>query len=132
MLAAYSCNQNTPINSSQEKIQVRQALLAVIGEFDYQTLGICADTMTEAFQALQSYLQGFGLAFGAETQLESLPATTGGVYLKFNTQRQSFYSDTYTGSYRGVLVTCQSHDPQRSGATYGHFPLDLFCDSWEA
>jgi hypothetical protein len=48
---------------------------------------------------------------------------------KINTtkiQKDSFYIDAYTGSYRGVLVACQSDNEELQG-TYGHFPLDLFC-----
>jgi len=49
------------------------------------------------------------------------------VYIKYNTQRQASYLDSYTGTYRGVLVSCQSENDQLVG-TYGHFPLDLFSE----
>jgi len=51
----------------------------------------------------------------------------GAVYIKYNTQRQASYLDSYTGTYRGVLVSCQSENDQLVG-TYGHFPLDLFSE----
>ncbi len=47
------------------------------------------------------------------------------IYLKYNSQKQSYYFDEYTGEYRGVLVAVQGENEDIIG-TYGHFPLDLF------
>ncbi|MGL5033413.1 MAG: DUF1824 family protein, partial [Microcystaceae cyanobacterium] len=56
---------------------------------------------------------------------ETTPEIEGPVYLKFNTKKMSHYLDTYDGSYRGVLISCQMEDDNLTG-TYGYFPLNLF------
>ncbi|MDJ0594500.1 MAG: DUF1824 family protein [Pleurocapsa sp. MO_226.B13] len=58
---------------------------------------------------------------------ENLSQNLSPVYLKFSTQKMSYYSSEYTGEYRGVLVSIQSEDDLIAG-TYGHFPLDLFAN----
>ncbi|MGL5508894.1 MAG: DUF1824 family protein [Microcoleaceae cyanobacterium] len=50
------------------------------------------------------------------------------MYIKFNGMKQTYHLDSYQGEYRGVLVSCQSSDPQMVNGTYGHLPLDLFID----
>lgn len=120
-LRSYSCI--TPkIVTPEEKIPLQNAIVEVVKRSDGHNFGICADTPEEAIQALCSYLKGIGYT----VELTSLPqnAIAGVTYLKYNLQRQAFYLDEYTGTYRGVLIACQG-DENVSG-TYGYFPLDLF------
>jgi hypothetical protein len=124
ILTPFVCTHVRPLESDADKQQVQQALLCLTQQSDYQTLGVCAESLAEGLQALQTYLQALGHPITVNTS--HLPAIAGGVYLKFNTQRQSLHCDSYTGEYRGVLVTCQSNQPNAVGGTYGHLPLDLF------
>jgi predicted ATP-grasp superfamily ATP-dependent carboligase len=126
ILEAFSCTQGKVLESETEKQQVRQALLFLTSLSDYQTLGICADSEAQALEALHSYLKALG--YMKMVEAEASPNAKDGVYLKFNTQRQSLYWDAYSGEYRGVLVTCQMNTPSDLGGTYGHFPLNLFQD----
>ena len=114
---------DTLVESAAEKALVRQALLVIADLSDYQNLGVCADTAEQGFSALASYLEALGYKVTLDRALTSV---AGAVYLKFNTKRESYYLDSYTGQYRGVLVSCQSSDYEEINGTYGHFPLDLF------
>jgi hypothetical protein len=126
ILKEYSCVQLKTAEAKTDREQLRQALLLLTGLSEYNNLGICADNATEGFAALSSYLKALG--YDANFEPASIPETQGAVYLKFNTQKMSYYLDSYTGSYRGVLVSCQSENDTLVG-TYGHFPLDLFRNS---
>ncbi|MFM8309329.1 MAG: DUF1824 family protein [Microcystis aeruginosa] len=114
---------NKIAQSPEEEEALRQAILLVNQGSESINLGICADNDEEGFKALKSYLKALGY-----TLPNSLPEDQpelGAVYIKYNTQRQASYLDSYTGTYRGVLISCQSENDQLVG-TYGHFPLDLF------
>ncbi|MCL1463217.1 DUF1824 family protein [Argonema galeatum] len=124
ILQQYSCTEVKPIESVSEKALVREALLLITNLSDYQNLGICADTATEGFSALESYLKGLGYKISLNTA--NILSEKDGVYIKFNTKKQSYYLDSYTGKYRGVLVSCQSSENESISGTYGHFPLNLF------
>ena len=115
---------DTLVESAAEKALVRQALLMIADLSDYQNLGVCADTAEQGFSALASYLEALGYKVTLDRALS--PSVAGAVYLKFNTKRESYYLDSYTGQYRGVLVSCQSSDYEEINGTYGHLPLDLF------
>jgi hypothetical protein len=125
ILKEYSCVQIKTVESEVDKEQLRQALLLVTSFSEYENLGICADNVQQGFAALSGYLK----ALGYETSLDlaSIPESQDGVYIKFNTQKMSYYLDSYTGHYRGVLISCQSENDNLVG-TYGHFPLNLFND----
>lgn len=113
------------MDSESEKVLIRQALLLLTSKSDYQNLGICADSVAQGFLALETYLK----ALGYEAILDRRADVTsfiGPVYIKFNTQKQSYYLDSYIGKYRGVLVSCQSSQDESINGTYGHLPLDLF------
>jgi hypothetical protein len=110
LLKEYGCIKLKIAQSSEEEEALRQAILLVNQGSESINLGICADNNEEGFKALKSYLQALGYP---------LPN------IKYNTQRQASYLDSYTGTYRGVLISCQSENDQLVG-TYGHFPLDLF------
>lgn len=123
ILKSYDCVQDTNAQELIEPEQLRKSLLMVTSLSSSQNLGICADDFQQGFAALASYLE----AFGYHSNLEplNLSISSEPVYLKFSTQKMSYYSDKYTGKYRGVLVSCQSEDDLIAG-TYGHFPLELF------
>jgi hypothetical protein len=123
LLKEYSCMQIKTVELDTEKQQLRQALLSVTELSEYETLGICADNVEQGFTALANYSKALGYNFSVDRN--QLGERTGAVYIKFNSQKMSYYVDTYTGSYRGVLVSCQGENDTLVG-TYGHFPLDLF------
>lgn len=124
ILESFTCLEMQSLESDTDKEVVRQAIGLVARFSDYQILGVCANSETEGFLALDSYLKALG--YSVPTQRAADAAVTGPIYIKFNTLKNSYYVDSYQGIYRGVLVSCQS--PQDSGinGTYGHFPLDLF------
>jgi Domain of unknown function (DUF1824) len=123
ILKEYSCMQIKIVESATEKEQLKEALLLITGLSEYENLGICADNIQEGLMALSSYLKAFN--YKVKDKLVANSEIEGAVYIKFNTQKMAHYYDTYTGSYRGVLVSCQSENDALVG-TYGHFPLDLF------
>jgi Domain of unknown function (DUF1824) len=124
ILQPFNSTQPPLIRPGNEQLVIRQALLQLTCLSEYQTLGICADGFMEGMNALNQYLNALGHAEFRQSLAQPIPE--GAVYLKYNTQRQTLYCDAYTGPYRGVLVTCQSHQLNGSGGTYGHLPIDLF------
>lgn len=90
---------------------------------EYQTLGICADSVITAEAALKGYVAALSQPINLD-----LPEQTGAVYLKFNTLKNAWYLDGYSGESRGVLVTYHTSEPELDGVngTYGPFPLNLF------
>ena len=130
LLKKYSCKSIGAINFPLEKEQLRQALSFVTNLSEWENIGICADNEREGLIALESYLN----ALGYESDLDSYPfrdirdnKSDSRVYIKFNTQRFSYYLDSYLGDGRGVLVAIQAEDDKIIG-TYGYFPLDLFTE----
>ncbi|NJK49967.1 DUF1824 family protein [Candidatus Gracilibacteria bacterium] len=123
LLKKFSCTAIATVESEIELEQLRQALLLVTSLSESENLGICADNAQQGFAALSSYLKAFGYQADCDPTLAS--DLQGAIYIKFNTQKMSYYFDSYTGNYRGVLVSCQSDNDMLLG-TYGHFPLDLF------
>ncbi len=121
-LRAFTCGDSEP-EPHPDLSLVRQALLQVTHHSDYQLLGVCADTADRGIAALQSYLRALG--YPSEVDLQEMP---GSVYIKFNGKVGSSYLDSYTGTYRGVLVSCQSQFAEGVNETYGHLPLNLFND----
>ncbi|MEM8501808.1 MAG: DUF1824 family protein [Cyanobacteria bacterium P01_D01_bin.1] len=95
---------------------------------EYQTLGICADSVFEAEAALKGYVAALSQPINID-----LPEQTGAVYLKFNTLKNAWYLDGYSGESRGVLVTYHTSEPELDdvNGTYGPFPLDLFSSGHE-
>jgi len=123
LLRSYSCVTPKTV-TPEEKLPLQEAIVEVVKRSEGLGInfGICADTTAQALQALCNYLKGLGYTIElGNIPEDSLPGVT---YLKYNLQRQAFYVDEYTGTYRGVLISCQG-DEDLSG-TYGYFPLDLF------
>jgi hypothetical protein len=118
LLASFDC-QNPPAELDCERL--RAALLLVANQSDYQFLGICAEAIEPAKQALATYAQALGYAPACD-----LPDLSGAVYLKFNGRSGGCYAEPYGGSSRGVLVSCQSADADGVNATFGPLPIDLF------
>ena len=106
--------------------ELRNSLLLIASLSSSQNLGICATDFQQGFSALVSYLEAFGYQINLEQDKANQSLSP--VYLKFSTQKMSYYSNKYTGKYRGVLISYQSEDDSIAG-TYGHFPLDLFLNS---
>ncbi|WP_013325196.1 DUF1824 family protein [Gloeothece verrucosa] len=123
LLREYSCIQVKTVDAKIQKEQLREALLLITSVSEYENIGVCANNAQEGLAALFSYLKAFGYQtnFEATEKFEEHQP----VYIKYNTQKQSHYLDSYAGSYRGVLISCQADDDALVG-TYGHFPLDLF------
>lgn len=124
LLQSYSCTTPKLITSAAEKARVQEALLLVIQLTDHQNLGICAEDVTTGLAALTRYAHALG--YKLPPQFTDQPVQIAPVYIKFNAQKQSYYLDAYPGTYRGVLVSCQSSEYTALNGTFGHFPLDLF------
>ena len=115
---------HTPAELADEQKQtVKTALLWLNEQSEYQTLGICADSLSEAEAALKGYVA----ALSQPIQVD-IPAQDGAVFLKFNTLKNAWYVDGYSGESRGVLVTYHTSEPALDdvNGTYGPYPLDLF------
>lgn len=110
--------------SDDQKQSVREALLWLNDMSEYQTLGICADTLAEAETSLKGYVS----ALSQPIQVDLPSDQEGAVFLKFNTLKNAWYLDGYSGDSRGVLVTYHTTEPDLDdvNGTYGLFPLDLF------
>ncbi len=123
ILKSYSCLEVKLPQSDAEKSELQTAIKQILALSESENLGICADSLEIAIQALANYLKFLDYDFNLE--INPVPAQDKAVYLKFNTQKMSHYLDSYEGDYRGVLIACQSEDDTIAG-TYGYFPLDLF------
>ncbi len=128
ILNSYDCTQTNNALLLPEKEQLRSSLLLIASLSESENLGICADNSQQGLTTLTSYLKAFGYPSNLEQTNVSQSQPSEPVYIKFSTQKMSYYLDKYTGTYRGVLIACQSEDDQIAGI-YGHFPLDLFIDN---
>ena len=126
ILQSYDCARTTQAKPAVELEELRNSLLLIANLASSKNLGICADNAQQGFAVLTSYLAAFG--HQSNFAQENIPQSSEPVYLKFNTQKMSYYIDKYKGKYLGVLVSCQSEDDLIVG-TYGHFPLNLFMDN---
>lgn len=113
----------TPQDVAVDRALLRQALLLTAEASDYQILGICADTLAEGIQALESYAAALNY-----TPDPNLPAIEEAVYIKFNPNSGLCYASPYSGNHRGVLVSCQSADETGLNEMFGHLPLNLFAE----
>ncbi len=122
-LIKVSLVETPPTLSAEQRQAICSALLWLNDISEYQTLGICADTLAAAEAALKGYVA----ALSQPVQID-IPDQIGAVYLKFNTLKNAWYLDGYSGKSRGVLVTYHTSEPELAevNGTYGPFPLDLF------
>jgi hypothetical protein len=123
LLRQFICIEKMPASVLADKALIRAALLLVAEASDYQIFGVCADTSIEGITALQAYLSALGYSTKAEVS-----EISGAVYIKCNPMTRKLHIDPYTGHHRGVLVSCQSSDPNGINETFGHLPLDLFAE----
>ncbi len=109
--------------SAEQKQSVREALLWLNEMSEYQTLGICASDIKAAEAALKGYIAALSQPINVD-----IPEQEGAVFLKFNTLKNAWYVDGYSGDSRGVLVTYHTSEPELDevNGTYGPFSLDLF------
>jgi hypothetical protein len=107
---------------SSDYALIRSALLLVVDQSDYQIFGICADSFDQGKQTLSSYLT----ALNYEEMPNVSDVTDGVVYIKYNPKTGRSHAEPYTGSHRGVLVSCQSAYDGDVNETFGHLPIDLF------
>ena len=126
IIKSYDCAKPTNTSSPIELQELGNSLLLVTSLSSSYNLGICADNFQQGFTALAIYLEAFGDRINLEQ--DNVSQSSEPVYLKFSTQKMSYYSSAYTGEYRGVLISIQSEDDLIVG-TYGHFPLNLFMNN---
>ncbi|AFY87790.1 DUF1824 family protein [Chroococcidiopsis thermalis] len=124
LLETFSCLEVKPVESAAEAAQLQQALILLSTQADFVNFGICADTPEQGLAALASYAKALGYTVAIAPH--DLAAAIAPVYIKFNGQRQTYYLDSYTGTYRGVLVSYHSLVEESVNGTYGYLPLDLF------
>lgn len=122
-LARFSRLDTPPALSDAEKSEIRAVLQVFNEAADYQTLGVCADTVAIAQATLEAYVAA--LSRPIQLQLED---RSGSVYLKFNTLKGAWYLDDYSGTSRGVLISFHASEPEVDiiNGTYGPLPFDLF------
>ncbi len=123
ILKDYSCLQIKIVDFEADKNKLRQAIQIVSSLCETENIGICADNFQEGFTTLKNYLKALEICENLEKSPTAPKQTP--VSIKFNTETMCYYVDCYTGSYRGVLISCQSDNHNLVG-TYGHFPLNLF------
>lgn len=123
IIKKYSCLEVKNVETEDEKTLLRKAIILVVGLSESENLGICADNSGDGFKSLVSYLNALG--YKPNLDLTTVEKQDDPVYIKFNTRNMSHYLDSYTGVYRGVLISCFAEDEEIVG-TYGYFPLDLF------
>ncbi|MBM0741907.1 DUF1824 family protein [Phormidium sp. CLA17] len=121
LLRQFICIEQVPADQIPTSEAIRSAVCQVRDRSDYQIFGICADTASQAIATLHHYLAALG--YSARPQPDAI---AGSVYLKFNPKTDRCHLDIYTGTHRGVLVSCQSADDEDVNETYGHLPLNLF------
>lgn len=124
LLGTFSCLEVKAVASAAEADRLRQALVLLATQADFVNLGICADTPELGLAALASYAKALG--YSVAIAPTDVAAAIAPAYIKFNGQRQTYYLDSYTGTYRGVLVSCHSLVEESINGTYGYLPLDLF------
>ncbi|TVP64634.1 MAG: DUF1824 family protein [Leptolyngbya sp. LCM1.Bin17] len=122
-LNRFSCLTIPPQLTPAEIDQVKTDLQCFNEWSEYQTLGICADSLIAGKTAMESFLAALGVTIDLD-----LPARQGPIYLKFNTLKGAWYLDDYSGHARGVLITFHTTEPDMAElvGTYGPLPLELF------
>ncbi|MEB3230163.1 MAG: DUF1824 family protein [Leptolyngbyaceae bacterium] len=120
LLKPFDCT-NPNLSNTVDSATLQSAILVLVQHADYYILGVCADNISQGYTTLLQY----GQAFGDRIE-HPCPDHSGPVYLKYNTRSGLFHVDRYTGSHRGILVSCQSAYDQGANDLYGHLPLNLF------
>lgn len=106
---------------------VQRALQVVTAATDRVILGVCASDLAGALASLRAIAAGLGQDLpGEEPDLRGDFSGNPPAYCKCNLETGLFYASPYGGEHRGILVVCQSANPDGVNAIYGHLPLDLF------
>lgn len=121
IIAPFNCLETKKIESSAEKVAVRQAVLQLASITDTHMFGILAADWEGAIAALHSYAK----AFGYEPPAVVNPCNDA-VYIKFNPRAGLCYASPYPDDHRGVLIAFQSDFADGINEMCGHLPLDLF------
>lgn len=127
VLAAFTCLDVAPPLRGGQRTLVQRALQVVTAASDRLILGICAADLAQGLTSLRAIAAGLGRTLPADEPerrgalTEAMPA-----YCKCNLETGLFYASPYGGEHRGILVVCQSADPDGINTIYGHLPLDLF------
>jgi hypothetical protein len=121
LLRLFTCIDRLSPEQMPTPGDIRAAIAIVREHSDYQILGICADDQAQGQKAMTAYIQALDYRFQPE-----VPPVDGPIYIKYNPKLRSCHSDAYVGDHRGVLVSCQSTDPEDVNELFGHLPLDLF------
>jgi Domain of unknown function (DUF1824) len=121
ILAPFNCLDPKSIDTVEEKMAVRQAVLQLASVTDNHMFGILATDWDGAIAALFSYTQ----AFGYESPPVAKPCDEP-VYIKFTPRSGHCYASPYTENHRGVLIAFQSDVEDGINEMCGHLPLDLF------
>lgn len=106
---------------------LRQALQQVVQASDLQILGICAESLAVGQQTLTDYTIGLGMPQPTSDLADLAGSLEGAVYIKHNPLSRC-YASPYSGSERGVLISCQSADAADISELFGPLPLDLFSE----
>jgi hypothetical protein len=127
VLAALTNIDVAPPLPGGQKMLVQRALQVVAAATDRVILGVCAPDLDRALASLRAIAAGLGQGLpGEEPDLRGDFSGDPPAYCKCNLETGLFYASPYGGDHRGVLVACQSDDPEGINAIYGHLPLDLF------
>lgn len=121
ILAPFNCLDSKSIDTIEERMAVRQAVLQLASVADTHMFGILATDWDGAIAALYSYAQ----AFGYESPPVAKPCDDT-VYIKFNPRSGHCYASPYAENHRGVLIAFQSDVEDGINEMCGHLPLDLF------
>ena len=125
LLKIYGCSPENRDNSPTARQQLREAILLVAQESEWENIGICAENLTRGLDALSSYLKALGYQDNFAKNSSTQGYANKPIYIKFNTRTMKYYVDSYSGDSRGVLIAMQGDDETILG-TYGYFPLGLF------
>ena len=111
--------------TQEQSKTVCEALKILADASSYEIFGVCAEAYAEGIEALRSYAGALDYSLSTAMEQQLLPIE-GPIYLKFNPRTQRCFADSYSGTYRGVLVSFQSDSETGFSGTYGYFPLRLF------
>jgi Domain of unknown function (DUF1824) len=121
ILAPFNCLDTKQIETLEEQVAVRQAVLQLASVTDTHMFGILAGDWEGAIAVLNSY----AAAFGYEPPAVAKPCEDA-VYVKFNPRSGLCYASPYPEQHRGVLIAFQSDFEDGINEMCGHLPLDLF------
>ena len=115
--------RTAPQLSNHQEKKILRELEANIFNADWITIGIMAQSDTQAIEALQSITEKYSsIKF---ENLDSLHAE-GSVFLKGNQKTGNVFIRSEIGLGEGILLTCQYDNQSKESNTFGPLPLDFF------